>query len=115
MAKNVTILVAGGTKKTVEMDKVSEGLAALNLTGKYTASVNGNPADMDDSLSDFAFVTYSVAVKGNAKNPLVETASTVVNVDDKENIIINGVKLSKAQVRKLTNAGLAKLGYNPVK
>ncbi len=65
MAKEVRAKVLGGEEKTgLEVNKVSDAFAALNLSGNYTATVNGVPKEMDDCLADFAFVSFSTAVKG---------------------------------------------------
>ena len=65
MAKEVTAKVLGGEAKPgLEISKVSDAYSALSLDGNYTATVNGAPASMDDSLPDYAFVSFSTAVKG---------------------------------------------------
>jgi hypothetical protein len=64
MAKNITAQVTGGQPKVIEVSTVSEALTALGLTGNYTATVNGEGAEMSDSLSDYSFVTFAEAIKG---------------------------------------------------
>jgi len=67
MAKNITVLATGGTPKVVEVSTVQQAYDALNLTGAMTATVNGEPANMTDSVSDFAHVSFSAQVKGGNK------------------------------------------------
>ncbi len=65
MANNVTGQVLGGTSKILQnVEKVKDVFNKLALTGNYTASVNGDPADMNDELSDYSFVSFATAVKG---------------------------------------------------
>lgn len=64
MATKVTAQVLGGSPKILEIDTVGEALTALKLEGKYTATVNGEPADLDEELEDYSFVSFSAAVKG---------------------------------------------------
>ena len=64
-AKNITAQVIGG--ESVVLDKcatVEDAFEELGLEGSYTATVNGEPADMDQELDDYEFVTFSPAVKG---------------------------------------------------
>lgn len=64
MAK-VTAQVVGGQAQTFEgIDTVEQAKAKLGLDGNYSATVNGEPADMDEDLPDFAFVTFAKSVKG---------------------------------------------------
>ena len=67
MAKNITVLAAGGTPKVLEVSTVQAAYDALNITGAMTATVNGEPASMTDSLSDFAHVSFAAQVKGGNK------------------------------------------------
>lgn len=64
MAKNITAQVVGGTPKVIEAKTVQNAFDALELSGNYTATVNGNPAKLEDSLNDYEFVYFTVAVKG---------------------------------------------------
>lgn len=64
MAKNITVQALGGQPKVIEANTVAEAFASLGLTGNYTASVNGNPAQMSDSISEYNFVSFAQAVKG---------------------------------------------------
>lgn len=64
MAK-VTAQVVGGQAQTFDgISTVSEALSKLGLEGNYNATVNGEPADLDEELPDFAFVTFAKSVKG---------------------------------------------------
>ena len=67
MAKNITVQALGGQPKVIEAASVSDAFQALGLTGNYTASVNGEAANMSDALNDYEFVTFAQAVKGGAK------------------------------------------------
>ena len=65
MAKNITGQVLGGTAKAnLEGDSVQDIYNKLALNGTYTASINGEPADMSDELEDYNFVSFAPAVKG---------------------------------------------------
>jgi len=66
MATNVTIQVIGGSPKVLEdATTVQDAFDALALEGSsYTATINGEPAAMDDYLDDYAFVSFSESVKG---------------------------------------------------
>lgn len=65
MAKNVTGQVLGGTPKSgLAACKVKDVYAELRLSGSYTATVNGEPAEMSDDLEDYHFVSFAPAVKG---------------------------------------------------
>lgn len=64
MAQNVVSQVLGGEKKVLDnVHTVGDVKAALNAQN-YTASVNGEPAQNSDTLSDGDFVSLSQAVKG---------------------------------------------------
>lgn len=67
MAKNITAQALGGQAKVIEADTVSDAFNQLGLSGNYTASINGEPASMSDSLEEYNFVTFAQAVKGGAK------------------------------------------------
>ena len=63
--KKITAQVIGGESQVLEdCDSVQEAYDELGLDGDYTASVNGEPADMDQELNEYEFVTFSSAVKG---------------------------------------------------
>lgn len=64
MAKNITAQALGGQAKTMEASTVRDAFNQLGLSGNYTASINGNPASMDDDLNEYEFVTFAQAVKG---------------------------------------------------
>lgn len=64
-AKNVTAQVLGGEAIVLEgVETVGDALKELELEGNYTATVNGEPADMDQELEDYEFISFSSAVKG---------------------------------------------------
>lgn len=64
MAKNITAQVLGGAPKVIEAGTVQDAMNALGLTGNYSATVNGDAADMDTELNDYEFVSFAPAVKG---------------------------------------------------
>lgn len=64
MAQNVTAQVLGGQPRVIEAETVQEAFDLLNLSGNYTASINGEPADLQDELEDYNFVSFAPAVKG---------------------------------------------------
>lgn len=65
MAKNVIGIPAGGSKQVLDgVNTVKDAFTALKLEGNYTAAINGDPADMDDSLDDGDVVSFAQAVKG---------------------------------------------------
>lgn len=64
MARNVTAQVLGGQPKVTEAADVQDAFNALELNGSYTATINGEPAEMSDVLDDFSFVSFAPAVKG---------------------------------------------------
>ena len=65
MAKNVQAQVLGSPVKTgLTVGTVGDLVSQLNLDGSYTAMINGEPADMDDELDDYQFVSLAPAVKG---------------------------------------------------
>lgn len=65
MAKKITAQAAGGKEQILDSAcKVRDALAALKLEGNYTATVNGEPADMADDLRDYDFVAFTESVKG---------------------------------------------------
>lgn len=63
--KTVTIQVLGGQPVVANnIRTVRDAFNKLELAGNYTVSVNGDPANMDDILDEYSFVTFSPAVKG---------------------------------------------------
>lgn len=64
---NITAQVTGGQPKVINAATVKDAMAALNISGSYSATVNGNPASLDDSLAPYSFVTFSPSVKGGSK------------------------------------------------
>jgi len=63
MAQNVHAQVLGGEIKTVEVDTVGDVRKLLEVPN-HTASVDGEPAEDDEELADFSFVSFSPAIKG---------------------------------------------------
>jgi hypothetical protein len=64
-AKKVTAQVLGGEAQVLDCCKtVEDAFEELGLEGNYTATVNGEPVDMDYELSDFEYVSFAPAVKG---------------------------------------------------
>jgi len=64
MANNVTGMVTGGQPKILAANSVAEVKAELGLDGNYSATINGEPASLSDSLSDYDFVSFAESVKG---------------------------------------------------
>ena len=65
MATNITGTVMGGTPKAgLNADTVHEVYELMGLSGNYTASVNGEPADMNQELDDYNHVSFSQSIKG---------------------------------------------------
>lgn len=70
MAKrnNVNAQVLGGGIRVIdEVETVGDVMAKLDLTGKYSMSINGTPAEMHTVLptTGRVFVTFAEMVKGN--------------------------------------------------
>lgn len=65
MAKNVTAQVLGSQAKVLDhASSIADAKSQLGLDGNYTATVNGEPADMEDELEDYSFVSFTKSVKG---------------------------------------------------
>lgn len=65
MANNVTAQALGSQAKVLSnVSTVADVKAQLGLDGNYTATVNGEPADMEDELDDYSFVSFTKSVKG---------------------------------------------------
>jgi hypothetical protein len=65
MAQNVVGQVAGGTKRLLDnVNTVADVARELGASTGYTASVNGDPANMNDSIDDSDMVTFAKSVKG---------------------------------------------------
>jgi hypothetical protein len=62
MAK-VQVQIPGGSIQQREADTVGELAEQLSVTS-HQASVNGEPADMDQDLEDYQFVSFAPKVKG---------------------------------------------------
>lgn len=64
-ATNITGQVLGGQAKTNLTGRtVKDIYQSLGLNGTYAATINGEPADMDDELDNYSFVSFAPAVKG---------------------------------------------------
>jgi hypothetical protein len=64
MATKVTAQAVGGETKTFEnIGTVADLKTRMGLPG-YQAAINGEPADDDEALPDYAFVSLSAPVKG---------------------------------------------------
>lgn len=64
MASNVITQVQGGQKSVFDgVNTVGDARAKANAAG-YAASVNGNPAQDSDELTEGDFVSFAVATKG---------------------------------------------------
>ena len=69
MAKNITGQVVGGRPQTLaEAFTVQNVFDALGLDGTYTATVNGESAELSASIADFSFISFAEKVKGGACN-----------------------------------------------
>lgn len=66
MARKVTAQVMGGQAQTFDgVDTIGDLKEKLGLgSANYAASINGDPADNDDELEDFNFVSFAPPVKG---------------------------------------------------
>lgn len=59
----VNVQVIGGAIKQIEANTVGDVKTAMDA-GKYTATVNGEPAEDSYVLSDYEFVALAPQVKG---------------------------------------------------
>lgn len=67
MADKITAQVLGGQPKTFDdVETVGDLRKELKLERGYTATVNGEPADDDQDLNDYEFVSFAPAVKGGS-------------------------------------------------
>ncbi len=65
MANRIVGKVVGGQDKVFNgLSRVQDVYNALELTGSYSVSVNGEAADMTDYLDDNSFVDFAEKVKG---------------------------------------------------
>lgn len=65
MADKIRAQVVGGQVKDFDGVGTVQDLAnAMQLEGNYKATVNGEPAEFTDSLSNYAYVTFAEKVKG---------------------------------------------------
>ena len=60
--------VVGGVEKAFEeADTVADVYTALELDGNYSASINGEPAEMNEELDDYAYVSFQEKIKGGKR------------------------------------------------
>ncbi len=65
MADKVRAQVLGGAEKTFDdVETVADLRKELKLERGYAVTVNGEPADEDQELNDYEFVSFAPAVKG---------------------------------------------------
>jgi hypothetical protein len=68
MAKNIGMTVMGRTSALFseqdEIQTVQDAYNKLGLSGSYTATVGGEPAEMSQELNDGEFVVFAKATKG---------------------------------------------------
>lgn len=65
MAKNVQAQVMGRSIQTnLEGTTVQSILDQMDVSSSMTAMVNGEPADLSDSIKDYDFITFSKNVDG---------------------------------------------------
>lgn len=65
MAKGIAAQALGGDAiNNLEINSVQDAYNKLGLSGNYTPTVNGRPAEMNQRLNDFEQVNFSPAVKG---------------------------------------------------
>lgn len=95
--------VHGGTLvKGITATTVADVVAALNLEGNYTAVVDGEIAELTDTLVDGNFISLAKAVKGGVKKVIVETDNIVI-VRDGKDYFVNGNKVTRAELKKVLN------------
>ena len=64
MAKNITVQALGGQSKTYEnVDSIQDLIEDYDLDNP-SIKVNGKTADANDTLEDYAFVSFGEKVKG---------------------------------------------------
>lgn len=64
MAKVTTQVLGGRDKILNDARSVSDAKSQLGLTGNYAVTINGEPANDNDELNEFDFLTFAPAVKG---------------------------------------------------
>lgn len=68
MGKNVALTVMGRPNalfvENEDITTVKKAYEKLGLSGNHTATVNGEPAEMDDEIEDGAMVVFAKATKG---------------------------------------------------
>jgi len=68
MANNVNAQVHGKSiVRNLSANTVQAVLDQMDVQTAMTATVNGEPADLTQTLNDFDFVTFSKAVDGGCK------------------------------------------------
>jgi sulfur carrier protein ThiS len=67
MSKNIIVQVAGGNKQVLDdVYTIAQVKAKLSLSGNYTVSINGEPAQDSDDLNEGDFVSFAQSVKGGS-------------------------------------------------
>ena len=72
----VSVKVVGGRMKVVEVDagaSVSDVIKAASLDGKYSATINSNPAELSDTVEEGMTVFLAPQVKGAGGDKAEET------------------------------------------
>ena len=65
MARNIVGQVLGGSPKTgLTAETVQDVFTQLNLSGPYTATIQGEPAELSDSVDDYDQIHFAPSVKG---------------------------------------------------
>jgi len=65
MAKKVTVQVAGGNPQVFSgLNTVEDAREKIKAGDDYSASINGVPADGDEELEDFCYVSFAPNAKG---------------------------------------------------
>ena len=68
MANNVNAQVHGRSiVRNLSANTVQQVLDQMDVQTAMTATVNGEPADLTATISDYDFVTFSKAVDGGCK------------------------------------------------
>lgn len=60
----ITAKVVGGSAKSVQASTVADAFEQLGLSGQHTAQINGQSANLSDSVQEGDFVTFTRSVKG---------------------------------------------------
>lgn len=67
MAQKINAQVIGGSPRTFDDVQTVGDVAKLMGAEGYTATVNGEPAQLTDTLEDYSYVNFAPAVKGGAQ------------------------------------------------